>query len=94
MTYIPNYSITPRLLQTLIRITEIRVRIQDATVSVPWMPRLVKDNFNRLAHSSTAIEGNPLTLKEVELLGSGKDVPQAVTPGLNRTHFSRFDGPT
>lgn len=63
-------------MQTLIQITEIRVKIEDAAISVQWMPRLSKDNFNRLAHSSTAIEGNPLTLREVELLSAGKDVPQ------------------
>lgn len=77
MSFSPKFTITPLIMETLLRISEIRVKIETASVAVPWIPRLSKDAFNRLAHSSTAIEGNPLTLKEVELLAKGKDLPQA-----------------
>jgi Fic family protein len=46
-------------------IAAVRERIQSATVQVAWMPALQKDTRARNAHSSTAIEGNPLTLEEV-----------------------------
>ena len=36
-----------------------------AAVQVPWIPALQKDTRARNAHSSTAIEGNPLTLEQV-----------------------------
>jgi hypothetical protein len=45
-------------------VTALRERILDATVQVPWIPALQKDTRNRNAHSSTAIEGNLLTLQQ------------------------------
>lgn len=41
-------------------------------VDVPWLPALQRDTAARLAHSSTAIEGNPLALPEVEALARGE----------------------
>ncbi|HLG18912.1 MAG TPA: Fic family protein [Bdellovibrionota bacterium] len=46
-------------------ISGYRQRILSATVQVPWIPILQKDARVRTTHSSTAIEGNPLTLEEV-----------------------------
>lgn len=37
-------------------------------MQVPWIPALQKDTRARNTHSSTAIEGNPLTLEEVRAL--------------------------
>ncbi|MGH7235812.1 MAG: Fic family protein [Nitrospiraceae bacterium] len=48
-----------------------------ATIQVPWIPALQKDARERNTHSSTAIEGNPLTLEEVRLLAEGKPLPTA-----------------
>lgn len=55
-------------------IAVLRERIQNATVQVPWIPTLQKDTRERNTHSSTAIEGNPLTLAEVRALEEGATV--------------------
>lgn len=65
MTYEPQFTITPALLREIEAIAALRERIQSATVQVAWIPALQKDSRVRNAHSSTAIEGNPLTLEQV-----------------------------
>ena len=57
--------VTPALLRQIEAIAALRERIQNATVQVAWIPALQKDSRVRNAHSSTAIEGNPLTLEQV-----------------------------
>jgi Fic family protein len=42
---------------------------------VPWIPALQKDTRVRNAHSSTAIEGNPLTLEQVRAIEEGRSLP-------------------
>ena len=74
MTYQPNFRISPVLLSRVEEIAALRERIQRATVQVAWVPALQKDSRVRNAHSSTAIEGNPLTLEEVRALEAN---PQA-----------------
>jgi Fic family protein len=63
-------------------------------VGVSWVPSLQKDAAARLAHGSTAIEGNPLTLKEVKILADGGDLPhakpRAVQEVLNYFNVLRF----
>jgi Fic family protein len=46
-----------------------------AAVQVPWIPALQKDTRIRNAHSSTAIEGNPLTLEQVRAIEEGRQIP-------------------
>ena len=65
MGYEPRFSITPALLSRVEVIAALRERIMSASVQIPWIPALQKDARVRNAHSSTAIEGNPLTLEEV-----------------------------
>lgn len=65
MSYEPQYTVTPGLLRQIEAIAALRERIQNATVQVAWIPALQKDSRARNAHSSTAIEGNPLTLEQV-----------------------------
>lgn len=65
MSYEPQYRVTPGLLRQIEAIAALRERIQNATIQVPWIPALQKDSRARNAHSSTAIEGNPLTLEQV-----------------------------
>jgi len=71
MDYAPKYTITPRLAGLLEKIAELRTKVELSPISVQWMPRLERDAFARLAHTSTAIEGNPLTLRDVEILSQG-----------------------
>lgn len=54
--------------------TEIRAWINSAVVDVSWLSVLQRETAARLAHSSTAIEGNPLTLPEVEALARGEEI--------------------
>jgi len=75
MGYRPVFKITPRLLASAETIAALREKILAAAVQVPWIPRLQKEARARTAHSSTAIEGNPLTLAEVQALEEGRNLP-------------------
>lgn len=66
--YRPRFQITPTLLRLVAEASEIKAWIAHAAVDVAWLPAVQRDTALRLAHSSTAIEGNPLTLHEVEIL--------------------------
>jgi len=72
MAYSPAFTITPALLHTVEQIAALRERILSATVTLPWIPALQKDSRSRNVHASTAIEGNPLTLREVVALEEGR----------------------
>jgi Fic family protein len=78
MSYQPLFTITPALLSRVEAIAVLRERIQGAAVQVAWIPALQKDTRARNAHSSTAIEGNPLTLEQVRAVEEGRplSVPQ------------------
>src|SRR5580704_8284527 len=75
MSYQPQFTITPALLSRVEQIAALRERILAATVEVPWIPALQKDTRTRNTHSSTAIEGNPLTLEQVRALEEGREIP-------------------
>lgn len=75
MRYDPNYTITPLLLSRVEQVAALRERILTASVQVPWIPALQKDARVRNAHSSTAIEGNPLTLEQVRAIEEGREIP-------------------
>lgn len=77
MAYKPRFETTPHLLKVLEEIAALHARIQGAAVGVRWIPTLRKEASARLAHGSTAIEGNPLTLEEVKILADGGKLPQA-----------------
>jgi Fic family protein len=72
MSYQPKFTITPRLLALVQDIAALRERIAGATIEVPWIPALQKDTRARNTHSSTAIEGNPLTLEQVRAVEEGR----------------------
>jgi len=75
MAYQPRFTITAHLLAITEEIAAFREKILAATVQVPWIPTLQKDARVRNTHSSTAIEGNPLTLELVRLLEEGQPLP-------------------
>lgn len=77
MSWEPEFTITPGLLTQVEAIAALRTRIMDAAVEVAWIPALQKDARTRNTHSSTAIEGNPLTLEEVRLVEEGGTLPEA-----------------
>ena len=72
MSYQPKFTITPRLLTLVQDISALRERIAGATIEVPWIPALQKDTRARNTHSSTAIEGYPLTLEQVRAVEEGR----------------------
>jgi len=74
VSYQPQFTITAGLLTRIEAIAALRERILAATVQVPWIPALQKDTRLRNTHSSTAIEGNPLTLEQVRAVEEGRDL--------------------
>ena len=72
MGYRPRFEITPALLGRVEAVAALRERVQGAAVQVAWIPALQKDTRARNAHSSTAIEGNPLTLEQVRAVEAGE----------------------
>ncbi len=74
MSYQPIFQVSPALLGRVEAIAALRERIRGATVQVAWIPSLQKDSRARNAHSSTAIEGNPLTLAQVRALEANQEV--------------------
>jgi len=91
MSYQPLYTITPTLLSRVEQIAALRERILAATVQVQWIPALQKDTRVRNTHSSTAIEGNPLTLEQVRAVEDGREVP-AVAARAKREVVNYFAG--
>jgi cell filamentation protein, protein adenylyltransferase len=91
MSYQPQFTITPALLARVEQIAALRERILVATVQVPWIPALQKDTRTRNTHSSTAIEGNPLTLEQVRAVEEGREIP-AVAQRAKREVTNYFAG--
>ena len=89
MSYQPEFTITPLLLSRVEVIAAVRERILGAAVQVPWVPALQKDTRARNAHSSTAIEGNPLTLEQVRAVEEGRELV-AVHPRAQREVLNYF----
>jgi len=77
MAYEPQFTVTSHLVKMLEEVSVFREKIMAATIQVPWVPALQKDARARNTHSSTAIEGNPLTLEEVRMLEEGQKLPLA-----------------
>jgi Fic family protein len=89
VNYRPQFTITPALLARVEQVAALRERIQAATVEVPWIPALQKDTRTRNTHSSTAIEGNPLTLEQVRTVEEGREIP-AVAARAKREVLNYF----
>src|SRR3990170_3958157 len=77
--YKPRFDISQELLRLVTLATEIRVWINSAVGDVSWLPILQRETAARLAHSSTAIEGNPLTLAEVVAIARGEEIGAKTT---------------
>jgi cell filamentation protein, protein adenylyltransferase len=91
MSFKPVFTITAGLLAHGEQVAALRERILAAAVQVPWIPALQKDTRIRNAHSSTAIEGNPLTLEQVRAIEEGREVP-ATGPRPRREVANYFAG--
>jgi Fic family protein len=69
--YKPKYRITPYLLKLIDEASSIKNWIENATIKVQWLPALQLESRARGTHSSTSIEGNILTLSQVEAISKG-----------------------
>lgn len=70
----PNFSYTDKIVRNLTLISEARAIILNAPLVPKWEVSLRREALLRSAHSSTAIEGNPLSLEEVTALAAGRDI--------------------
>lgn len=91
MAYQPSFTVTPQLLGLIEKIAGLREKVLSATVQVAWIPALQKDTRVRNTHSSTAIEGNPLTLEQVRALEEGRTLT-AATERTQREVLNYFAG--
>jgi len=74
MLFNPRYTITDKILNNLTAIASAREIIEQAYLVPKWEARLRRQALLHNTHSSTAIEGNKLSLEQVEALSEGKDV--------------------
>jgi len=91
MSYVPQFTISARLLSLVEQVAVLRERIQGAAVELSWIPALQKDTRTRNGHASTAIEGNPLTLEQVRALEEGREL-SAVDASPKREILNYFAG--
>jgi len=74
MVYKPIYRITPYLLNLIDEASGLRSWIELAPLQISWLPILQKEAKVRAAHSSTTIEGNPLSFHQVQAISRGENV--------------------
>ncbi|PIX29459.1 MAG: hypothetical protein COZ65_02115 [Caldiserica bacterium CG_4_8_14_3_um_filter_35_18] len=70
----PKFKYTHRTVNNLTKITQAREVILNAKIIPKWEISLRREALIRSAHSSTAIEGNKLTLEEVSQLALGRKI--------------------
>jgi Fic family protein len=72
--FLPTFRYTETIVNRLTFIAEAKTFISKSPLVPNWEVSLRKSAILRSAHSSTAIEGNPLTLDEVTALSEGREV--------------------
>jgi Fic family protein len=72
--YKPSFRYTDRTVRNLTLIAAARTVILSAPLIPKWEVSLRREALIRSAHSSTAIEGNPLSLEQVSALAAGREV--------------------
>ena len=70
----PNFRYTNRIVNNLTLIAAGRTIILNAPLVPKWEVTLRREAIIRSAHSSTAIEGNPLSLEQVSDLAAGREI--------------------
>jgi Fic family protein len=70
----PKYTVTDKILNNLTAIASAREVIEQAYLVPKWEAKLRRQALLHNTHSSTAIEGNKLSLEQVTALSEGKDV--------------------
>ena len=72
--FLPKYTLTDSIVQDLTSIAEGKAVIERAKILPTAEIRLRHQALARMTHSSTAIEGNILNLRQVEDLAAGKKI--------------------
>jgi Fic family protein len=72
--YHPNFTITNKILNHIAEISASREVILNAPLLPKWEVKLRKEAILKMAHHSTSIEGNRLTMEEVNRLLRGEDI--------------------
>ena len=70
----PNFKYSNKIVKNLTTIAEARAIILSSTLIPKWEVSLRREALLKSAHSSTAIEGNRLSLEEVSLLQQGREI--------------------
>lgn len=70
----PNFRYTNKIVSNLIKISTAREIILNSPFTPKWEVTLRREAIIRKAHSSTAIEGNILSLEQVSDLANGREV--------------------
>jgi len=70
----PNFSITNKITNSLVKISESRTIILHSPLIPKWELELRRNALINSAHASTSIEGNTLTFEEVSELMIGREV--------------------
>ena len=73
----PAFTYTHRMVRRLSDIAAAREVILHAHLIPKWEVSIRREQLVRAAHASTAIEGNPLSLKDVSRLADGREVMAA-----------------
>ena len=73
--YKPNFRVTNKIINHIAEISAARELILNAPILPQWEVKLRKEAILKMAHHSTSIEGNRLTLEQVENLLAGEEVP-------------------
>jgi len=70
----PIYKTTNKIIKYISEISAARELIINASLLPQWEVKLRKEAIVKMAHHSTSIEGNPLTLEQVKKLIAGKKI--------------------
>jgi Fic family protein len=70
----PNFHYTNKVVNNLTQIAVAREVILNSPLIPKWEVTLRREAIIRSAHSSTAIEGNPLSLEQVSDLAAGREI--------------------
>jgi len=72
--FTPNYKITNNILNAIAEIESIRAKVMHARILPEKAIELHYRATVEKVHSSTSIEGNPLTLKQVDAVLKGQSL--------------------
>ncbi len=69
-----NFKITNKIINNIVDISAARELILNASLLPQWEVKLRREAIIKMAHHSTSIEGNPLTLEQVKKLLIGNKI--------------------